>query len=143
MRTLHPCSRDTLKLWHLHLSMPERTFLLQQLYETEPRLDRGKTRWSICGQEVCKEAFCKVVGVTQRSLYNMTKGLCGSMSRASAPRDSPQHQLVNQFFLELYMSAAEPLPHEFKVVADGVEGEAVGFPGSGFELLRVSLVCVL
>ena len=47
----------------------------------------------------------------------MMQGICSHSLRTPNPRESAQARLVNQFFLELYMSAAEPLPHEFKVVA--------------------------
>lgn len=129
---------DVLTFWHLHLSATERCFLIQQMYESSfpcsgvhqsfgvhtNDIDKTLRRvnWRLCGQDVCKHAFVTISGIGTRTLYNMTKGIDGSLLRESAgPRSRPQCDIVSQFFLELYMSAAEPLPHEFKVVGGTVD----------------------
>ena len=115
---------EVLQWWHLHLTASERCFLMQHMYDGGERdggtisgVPTSRTTWSLCGRAICKTAFVAIVAMSSRTLYHMTQGICSHSLRTPNPRESAQAHLVNQFFLELYMSAAEPLPHEFKVVA--------------------------
>lgn len=111
-----------IRWWHLHLKVQERCYLLQHMYDTgdyEKERTSLKTTWALCGHDVCKTAFCAILGISTKSLYRMTQGICGQQNRMPVVGlgRSRQAQTVHQFFLELYMSAAEPLPHEFRVVS--------------------------
>ena len=73
----------------------------------------------------------------------MTQGICNQLLRTPTPRDCAQARIVNQFFLELYMSAAEPLPHEFRVVAgDGHQRDDEDEIGRSTTIGAQSAVCL-
>ena len=122
---------DVMTFWHLHMSATERCFLIQNMYDAGDTDGDGlgaksRRKWRLCGEDVCKLAFVTISGTSSRALYHMTKGISSSLLRQVAPRARPQNDAVCQFFLELYMSAAEPLPHEFKIVGGIVEGGSDG-----------------
>ena len=100
-----------LQWWHGHLTRSDRTILLSTLYDAQSRGDAfTRTTWSVCGHQVCLDAFCKVLGSHKSTIYDMARGI--PCQRILRPRESVQTHRVHQFFLELYMSAAEPMPHE-------------------------------
>lgn len=90
----------------------------------------GRTQWSMAGTEVCFNAFCSLMGVTQRTLrrycrgvLDMRRSIPGSEAQCRAAVDGPSLR-CDWFLLELYMTAAEPLPHEEYVngrVDDNIE----------------------
>ena len=57
--------------------------------------------------------FWPVVHISHRLVREWT------LRRTNTIRKCPQRDRVNAFFLEIYMSAAEPLPHE-RYLAKGV-----------------------
>ena len=88
--------------------------LLATSYDTGPlptdRLPR--TTWYLLGVRVCLPALCAILGRTQRTLYRQVRRVPDMRSRALSVRmhAAPQRMIVDQFFAELYMSAAEHLP---------------------------------
>ena len=113
--------RVVLTFWHGHLTASERVFLLSTLYAPSgPDSRLVVTRWELCGHEVCRHAFLNILRMTDRTMVKLTHGV--PSVRGSAVRDSPKTKLINQFFLELYMSAAEPMPHEHYMVHGSVDG---------------------
>jgi len=79
--------------------------------------------WKLCGVDVCRTAWVNIIGMTERSMVRMCRGLSGHVARMPLHRECRQLHQVNQFFLELYMSAAEPMPHEDYVVGTGVDDD--------------------
>lgn len=88
--------------------------LLATSYDAGPlptdRLPR--TTWYLLGVRVCLPALCAILGRTQRTLYRQVRRVPDMRSRALSVRmhAAPQRMIVDQFFAELYMSAAEHLP---------------------------------
>ncbi len=77
------------------------------------------------GREVCWQAFNKLLGIGRRSTGNATHGRLDLRRQidgaARRPRATPQLQHMHEFFLGLYRSAAEPLPHENYMVKGRVD----------------------
>ncbi len=133
----HVKKKDLLNVctwWHGHLHGEERRFLLHSLYETaslgstsdfeqdEVHVAR-RTQWVLCGVEVCYVAFCILLGIGVKSGRKMAQGVVDmrrGLDQAPPPaREAKQTNRVHQFFLELYMSAAESLPHEHYMIQGG------------------------
>ena len=116
--------RQVVEWWYTHLASEERDFLLNNLYDRgDPEEDalQLRTRWMLCGQDVCRRGFLAAMGISPQKLCAASKGISGTVRRKPAPKEARQAELVHQFFLELYMSAAEPLPHEAYMVGTGVD----------------------
>jgi len=107
-----------------------------------------RAQWSFCGHQVCVQAFCKLLPVGAHKLYKGVK-MALDMRRsmpgcAKQVRPCPQRQVSDNFFIDLYRSAAEPLPTDFTLSGvDQLMAEPVGQPdsdddnrvhGSGFQV---------
>ena len=82
------------------------------------KLLKMKLAWRLCGKPVCFPMWTHLLGTSQNSIRNaihgnpdMRRTEVGSVS-SPATRHAPQSGLVDIFFLELYQSAAEPLPED-------------------------------
>lgn len=84
----------------------------------QPKLKR--VQWSLCEVPVCFAVFChllKTGPVTVRKQIKGTPDMRRSNIRGvSMPvtRNAEQARLIDTFFYELYQSAAEPLPEDFR-----------------------------
>jgi hypothetical protein len=85
---------------------------------------RRRTQWTLCGQQVCVEAFYRVLGIGRHRLLRIMHGSLdlrrtyeGHAAKVGK-REVRQAALVDRFFAELYVSAAEPAPNEFRVAKD-------------------------
>lgn len=110
---------EVLRWWFGHLDSSERTFLLSTLYDSVGRSPQASgsrltTRWMLAGVPICRTGLRKVLGMGATAFVRLTHG--ASSLKSCRNRPSPQTDRVNQYFLELYMSAAEPLPHESYMV---------------------------
>lgn len=123
----HSCLAGDLEVlhwWYGHLGDDERIFMFSTLYDyigRSPSSESGKqlrTSWSLCGVTICRLGFRKVLGIGSTKLVKMIHGI-PDRRRTNTIRNCPQRDRVNAFFLEIYMSAAEPLPHE-RYLAKGV-----------------------
>ena len=100
-----------------HLSEECRTHLIATSYETcgpVPTDKAIRTQWHLLGVRVCVVALAAILGVTPRTLYmrvhqavDLRKG-----PWSVQPHAAPQQRIVDQFFAELYMSAAEHLAEQ-------------------------------
>ena len=100
-----------------HLSEECQTHLISTSYETCGPASEDKatrTQWHFLGMPVCVNALASILGVTPRTLYKRVHKAV-DLRKASwsvQPREAPQQRIVNQFFAELYMSAAEHLAEQ-------------------------------
>ena len=115
------------------LSSHDQQFLIHTMYaspgaEHTNGLDgnnvtRVRTQWSLYGHEVCAVAFVKLLGISFRRLYkdaNAVPDMRRSLDGHPAPlRERPQAAVCDQFFIDLYCSAAEPVPVDLHI--DNVE----------------------
>jgi len=101
-----------------HLSQECQTHLMSTSYETcGPALEdkaTPRTQWHLLGLPVCVSALATILGVTPRTLY---KRVHRAVDLRKGPwcvrqHEAPQQSIVNQFFAELYMSAAEHLAEQ-------------------------------
>ena len=130
---------DARTVYH-QLQEQDRRYVLHTMYKptgpgslgsdcTEEPLDTGtdpapgwlakRAQWSFCGHRVCVQAFCKLLPVGLHQLYKGVK-MALDMRRAfpgcpKTVRPCPQQEVCDRFFIDLYRSAAEPLPTEFKL----------------------------
>ena len=127
--------------WHGHLTAEERTFLLHSLYmdgtgsclSREPcgsvdedemlavKSHERRHQWAINGHDVCRPAFCSLIGIGHNSLEKLARGVPDVRRELgeSPTHEAPQRDRVHQFFLELYMSAAESMPHDADFMVNG------------------------
>ena len=74
---------------------------------------------------MCWPAFNKLLGVSRRSTCKSAHGGIDLRRKvdgaAIKPQGAPQQQKVHEFFLGLYRSAAEPMPHESYMVKGCVD----------------------
>ncbi len=128
--------------WHAHLAAEERTLLLHSLYTknadsasplaastdtdfngrfdgefTAPRRSR-RHQWAMRGQDVWRVAFCTLLGIGRNCLQKSAHGIPRHLDEPRC-REAPQRDRVHQFFLELYMSAAESMPHDSDYIVEG------------------------
>lgn len=97
----------------------------------------GKMRvqWSLCGRRVCFHVWTRLLGTSHTWVHNslhavpdMRRSIIGHGDEyCPAARDRPQTDLCHQYFLELYQSAAEPLPED----AQCAEAQGPEIPGEG------------
>lgn len=105
------------KLFH-RLKRPCQGHLIATSYNSTGPLSVGSlgrlksTAWYLLGARICVPALCAILGRTQRTLYNEVRRTVDKRlkSYSTVQRPAPQRQIVDQFFAELYMSAAEHLP---------------------------------
>ena len=91
------------------------------------------------GVPVCRKGLEKLLGIHPRYLTEAFRGkLDGRLAipGAQKPKAAPQTERVHEFFLGLYKSAAEPLPHEKYMVRTSIDrniefDEAAFKTGSG------------
>ena len=113
--------------WHSTLTASERRYVMSFLYEqaTGDVGSDSKTRvhWSLNGSQVCKLAFTAVLGTNRRAIKKLIEGQLDlrSVFPNRAQAGEPQAQKVHEFFLGLYRTAAEPLPHEHYMVRGSVD----------------------
>ena len=120
------------------LSEECQTHLIATSYETcgpIPTDRAARTQWHLLGIPVCVSALAAILGVTPRTLYkrvhhavDLRKG-----SWSVQPHPAPQQSIVDQFFAELYMSAAEHLAEQdldIGKVDDNIAQDAALPPGA-------------
>ena len=96
----------------------ERSHLLRCCYQENcPKQDEsgGGIQWNICGQSVCFQRFCEVLGSSQRTIRRMTAGqpdLRTAVGGKQQPRLALQTLKCDHFFRNLDASAAEPMPEK-------------------------------
>ena len=74
------------------------------------------------GVRICQAAFAAVLGTSKRPLSKCAKGRVDLRAEiAPTMREAPQARKVHEFFLGLYRTAAEPLPHEHYMVRGNVD----------------------
>ena len=94
----------------------ERALVIQAMYaaaagntiEGGPEIHR--IAWFIGGVQVCFVNFCYLLGTGRNTIRNYVKGTW--TPKVSHGRVKTVGHFVDWFFIELYMSAAEPLPHK-------------------------------
>ena len=103
-----------------------RAHLIRTLYdqareETQGQLQIGqkaRVDWGICGVKVCFKVFASLLRVGPNWIHDSIRGvpdlrrssLAGRLLASS--REKPQSHQIDCFFMELYQSAAEPMPHD-------------------------------
>ena len=121
------------------LTLMERSHLLRCCYQENcPKQDEsgGGIQWNICGQSVCFQRFCEVLGSSQRTIRRMTAGqpdLRTAVGGKQQPRLALQTLKCDHFFRNLHASAAEPMPEEAQMYpkarvsgVSGVSGVSAG-----------------
>ena len=89
---------------------------------------RSRTQWSLAGQDVCFSAFCTLLGVSEHTMLRHCRGdldLRRNLPGAPAKKNPNGHGpalMCDWFLLELYMTAAEPLPHE-QYICGNIDGD--------------------
>ena len=76
------------------------------------------------GKDVCWPAYNKLLGCSRRTTARHRDGALDmrrEIGGMSVQRDAPQARLVHEFFLGLYRSAAEPMPHEHYMIKGSVD----------------------
>ena len=91
--------------------------LLANAYDTAgPRPDdrAPRTAWHLLGVRVCITALQTLLGHGSRKIYNLLHRVPDMREGTWSvqPRDQPQRRACDQFFAELYMSAAEHLAEQ-------------------------------
>ena len=73
-----------------------------------------RTQWHLVGVPVCVAALAAIIGVTPRTLYKSVHQAVDLRKGpwSVQPHAAPQQRIVDQFFAELYMSAAEHLAEQ-------------------------------
>ena len=76
-----------------------------------PTYKAVRTQWHLLGVPVCVAALAAILGDTPRTLYKSVHQAVGLRKGpwSVQPHAAPQQRIVDQFFAELYMSAAEHL----------------------------------
>ena len=100
---------------------------------------RRRTQWALGDQDVCFEAFHRLLGIGKHRLLKAIAGALDmrrtlpGMQQKQGPREALQTKLCDRFFAELYMSSAEPMPNEFrdcgKDTVGGIDNGANGDNG--------------
>ena len=99
------------------LSWDDKCQYLQAVYEEDPI--GGPTDWYLLGNHVCVPRLCQLFHMGKTSWYRAIHGTPDG--RASNHSTSTVDLTVDQFFLELYNSAAETLPEEALERVTGVD----------------------
>ena len=76
------------------------------------------------GVPICRKGLEKLLSIHPRYLTEAFRGkLDGRLAipGVKTPRAAPQTERVHEFFLGLYKSAAEPLPHEKYMVRSSID----------------------
>ena len=114
--------------WHGHMTAGERSFLLNVQYGDNPSEEdtiAERTHWHLCSVRVCYKAICSLLGISRRTGTKYAHGALdmrtslgddGGPCHGRQQREAAQSLRVHQFFLELYHSAAESLPHEHYMI---------------------------
>ena len=103
--------------WH-HLSEECKSHLLATSYDScgshEEDHKALRTCWHLLGVPVCVDALATLLATSKRTLYKEVHGIGDGRKGAWSvhPVDRPQAKVVDQFFAELYMSAAEHLAEQ-------------------------------
>ena len=73
-----------------------------------------RTQWHLLGVPVCLAALAASLGVMPRTLYKSVHQAVDLRKGpwSVQPHAAPQQRIVDQFFAELYMSAAEQLAYQ-------------------------------
>lgn len=77
-----------------------------------------RASWSMCGQAVCVPIFCNLLRTGEKTIRKDIAGVPDSRRSvlggeySPAPRKHEKSDQVDWFFLELYQSAAEPMPED-------------------------------
>ena len=76
---------------------------------------RKRTQWHLLDREVCIVAFAGLLGIGVKNFYrDVHLAIDGRRALDHDgplhPKETPQMDVCHQFFRDLYMSAAEPLP---------------------------------
>ena len=100
-----------------HLSEECRTHLIATSYDScgpVPTDKAIRTQWNLLGVPVCVVAIAAILGVTPRTLYKSVHQAVDLRKGpwSVQPHAAPQQRIVDQFFAELYMSAAEHLAEQ-------------------------------
>ena len=71
----------------------------------------SRTQLEICGSHICIEAFCRLLGMSRKRFYKLVNGEADLRTKESGTRPTfcPKQAQVDEFFRDLYQSAAEPL----------------------------------
>lgn len=74
-----------------------------------------RTEWYLLGRRVCVQALAALLGMARRTLYKRVHGEVDGRKLALGPRDAIQARMVDQFFVEVYWSAAEHLAEDSSI----------------------------
>lgn len=90
--------------------------------DTDPDLRKAsrsqRVNWALNGVKVCFPIFVRLLGTSENSVRNWISGVPDGRraeiggEQCPAARAHPQAQLCHTYFMELYESAAEPLPED-------------------------------
>lgn len=84
------------------------------LEDTGMTVSHGGKQWTLLGHPVCIPVWTHLMGTSERSVHKaLRKEPDLRNARANlnrAPKANLQSQIVDRFFIQLYCSAAEPLP---------------------------------
>ena len=71
----------------------------------------SRTQLEICGSHICVESFCRLLGMSRKRFYKLVNGEPDLRTKESGTRPTfcPKQAQVDEFFRDLYQSAAEPL----------------------------------
>ena len=70
----------------------------------------SRTQLEICGSHICVESFCRLLGMSRKRFYKLVNGEPDLRTKESGTRPTfcPKQAQVDEFFRDLYQSAAEP-----------------------------------
>ena len=96
------------------------------------------TQWHLLGKPVCVSALAAILGISPRTLYKHVHRApdLRKTSWIVQPYTAPQQRIVDQFFAELYMSAAEHLAEQdvdIGKVDDNLARDALRVPESSVQ----------
>lgn len=119
--------QEVCTLWHCHFTAVERRSFLHFFSPMDASDEEAPTaqhKYSLCGRPVCRGGLLRALGVSDRFWCSASRGgidLRRAIPGAAIVREAPQAERVHEFFLGLYKSAAEPLPHEQHIVKGSVD----------------------
>lgn len=95
--------------------------LLSTVYQTgNEDFAASRVKWRFLGKRTCVARLCAILSMTPRTCYKYVHGVTDGRSR-NFGHVTPAGISVDQFFLELYHSAAEFLPESTQFHIDDVD----------------------
>lgn len=94
-----------------HMNLEERSNLLNTCYTTGKESDSTRVQWKLLGKRICLKRLCEVLGCSARTFVKAVHGEV-DMRFKNGRQCGEARISVDQYFFELYNSAAEFLPED-------------------------------